>query len=92
MLGTTTTTITGAEDDLSTGMLPNAGNTSLMDGSFHSRSSFNAPGVGEMYDKTLFNLCYLIQMQIGIFFKQGKAINFGLFLDSPISFFTFINF
>ena len=47
-------------EDLSTGMLPGAGTQSLMDGSFHSRSSFNAPGAGEAYDKTLFNLCYLV--------------------------------
>jgi len=53
-------------------MLVPAGSQSLQDGSFHSRSSFAGPGLGEMYDKTLFNLCYLMQMQIAVFFKQGK--------------------
>ena len=60
-------------EDLSTGMLPAPGNLSLQEGSFHSRSSFNGPGLGELYDKTLFNLCYLVQMQLGIFFKQGRC-------------------
>mgnify|MGYP000474566304 CR=1 FL=1 len=47
-------------EEQSSSMLNHGGNTSLLDGSFYSRSSFNAPGVGEMYDKTLFNLCYLV--------------------------------
>lgn len=62
----------GTMEEQSSGMLLPGGNTSLNDGSFYSRSSFNAPGIGEAYDKTLFNLCYLIQMQLGMFFKQGK--------------------
>ena len=56
-------------EEESSGMLHPGTNTSLLDGSFYSRSSFNAPGVGEMYDKTLFNLCYLVQMQLGVLFK-----------------------
>ena len=66
------------EDAESTGMLPGAGTTSLHEGSFYSRSSFNAPGQGEQYDKTLFNLCYLIQVQMGAFFKQGKSLFISL--------------
>ena len=46
-------------EEQSTGMMPTT-KESLLDGSFYSRSSFNAPGVGEVYDKTLFNLCYLV--------------------------------
>ena len=47
-------------EDQSTGMLAPVGKESLLDGSFYSRSSFNQPQFGDLYDKTLFNLCYLV--------------------------------
>ena len=47
-------------DDQSNSLMQGPGSTSLQEGSFHSRSSFNGPGQGEAYDKTLFNMCYLI--------------------------------
>ena len=34
---------------------------SFMEGSFHSWDSFSGIGQGEQYDKTLFNICYLMQ-------------------------------